>query len=359
MNSIVSFIIVLGVLIFVHEFGHFIVAKLFGVRVLKFALGFGPKLIAKQYGETEYMICALPLGGYVKMLGEQPTEEVTAELKSRSFSDKAVWKRFLVVLAGPLFNLISAVLIFFLVVLNTGIPHPLPSTEIGQITPSSPAEQAGFKTGDVILALDGKAITSWEEVSTTIKNGDGKPLTLTVKRGQTVITVTGQPAKSEVKNIFGEAVENRYMLGIAQKEALRYEPATIPAAFISALEQTWFYIELTVVSLWKIIQRVIPASEMGGPILIAQMAGKQMEAGWLHLFSFMAVLSVNLGIINLFPIPVLDGGHLFFFSIEALRRKPLTLLAQERLQQVGIVLLGSLMLFVFYNDFVRIFGSKG
>ncbi len=358
MNSIVSFIIVLGVLIFVHEFGHFITAKLFGIKVLKFALGFGPKLISKQYGETEYLICALPLGGYVKMLGEQPDEEVSVDQRLRSFAAKAVWKRFLVVLAGPLFNLISAVIIFSMVVLITGIPHPLPSTEIGQITPGSPAEQAGFKVGDVIQAINDKPISSWEEVSETIRNDGGKALSLTVLRDKETIWLSGTPAKSEVKNLFGEVVDTRYMLGIAQKEALEYTPTTIPGALMSGFEQTWFYIELTVISLWKIIQRVIPATEMGGPIMIAQMAGQQMKAGWLNLFSFMAVLSVNLGIINLFPIPVLDGGHLFFFSIEALRRKPLGLRAQERLQQVGIVLLGSLMLFVFYNDFVRIF-SKG
>ncbi len=357
MNSIISFIIVLGVLIFVHEFGHFIVAKLFGIGVQKFSLGFGPKLIAKQVGETEYLISALPLGGYVKMVGEQPNEEVSAELSQKSFSAKPVWKRFLVVLAGPISNLITAVVIFSVVTMITGIPHPLPSTEIGQITPGSPAEKAGVKVGDVIEAIDGKKITNWQEVSEIIKNGGGKALTLSVKRGDTVLAIQGVPNKSEVKNIFGEVVDTRYMLGIAQKETLRYEPTTLKGACKAGLEQTWFYMELTVISLWKIIQRVIPASQMGGPILIAQMAGQQMQAGWLSLFSFMAVLSVNLGIINLFPIPVLDGGHLLFFAIEAVRRKPLSLEAQARLQQVGIVLLASLMLFVFYNDFVRIFSN--
>jgi regulator of sigma E protease len=358
MNSIISFIIVLGALIFVHEFGHFLTAKMFGIKVLKFSLGFGPTVIAKQYGETEYVISALPLGGYVKMLGEQPDEEVTADDSERSFSSKAVWKRFLVVLAGPLSNLISAVIIFSVVTLISGIPHPLPSTEIGQLTPGSPAEKAGLKPGDVIQAIDGKTISSWQEVSDTIKNGGGHALTLTVRRGEAVIQVSGTPTKSEVKNIFGEVADTRYMLGIAQKETLRYEPTTVAGACRSGLEQTWFYIDLTMMSLWKIVQRVIPASQLGGPILIAQMAGEQMKAGWLNLFSFMAVLSVNLGIINLFPIPVLDGGHLLFFSIEAVRRKPLTLQVQIRLQQVGIALLASLMLLVFYNDFVRLF-SKG
>jgi len=356
MNSIVSFIIVLGVLIFVHEFGHFITAKLFGIRVLKFSLGFGPKIIAKQVGETEYLLSALPLGGYVKMLGEQPTEEVASNMVGRSFAAKAVWKRFLVVLAGPLSNLISAIIIFTLVMLVTGIPHPLPTTEIGQISPSSPAENAGLRPGDTILTINGNVVASWHEVSDFVKNSGGQALLLSVKRGNETLSITGTPTKSEVKNIFGEVVDVRYLLGITQKESLRYEPATLASATLAGLEQTWFYTELTVMSLWKIIQRVIPASQIGGPIMIAQLAGQQMESGWLSLFSFMAVLSVNLGIINLFPVPILDGGHLFFFSIEAIRRKPLTIHAQAVLQQIGIVLLGSLMLFVFYNDLSRLFG---
>lgn len=357
MNSILSFILVLGLLILVHELGHFITAKLFGIKVLKFSLGFGPRVFSRQYGETEYLLSALPLGGYVKMLGEQPDEAVDADQAQRSFSVRPVWQRFLVVLAGPLSNLIAALAIFAVVTLIVGIPHPLPTTEIGQITPGSPAEKAGIKTGDVILAIGGKPITTWQEVSETIKGGNGQTLALTIRRGQDRIELSGTPARSEVKNLFGEVVDTRYMLGIAQKESLRYEPATLPSACRSALEQTWFYIELTVLSLWKIVQRVVPASQIGGPIMIAQMAGQQLANGWADLFSFMAVLSINLGIINLFPVPILDGGHLFFFSIEAIRKKPLTLQAQAHLQRVGIILLATLMLFAFYNDIVRLFGK--
>ncbi len=357
MTSILSFILVLGLLILVHEFGHFITAKLFGIKVLKFSIGFGPKLFARQYGETEYGIGALPLGGYVKMLGEQPEEEVDAAQAQRSFAAKPVWQRFLVVLAGPLSNLVSAVFIFWVVTLIAGIPHPLPTTEIGQITPGSPAEKAGVKSGDIILAIDNTPITTWQEVSETIKAGNGKTLTLTVRRGQEQLRLTGTPASSEVKNLFGEVVDTRYLLGIAQKESLRYEPASLHEAFHSALKQTWFYIELTILSLWKIIEQVIPASQIGGPIMIAQMAGEQLKSGWLNLFAFMAVLSVNLGVINLFPIPILDGGHLLFFSLEAIRRKPLTLRSQERWQQVGMALLAALMVFVFYNDIARLLGK--
>ena len=154
MNSAFSFILVLGVLIFVHEFGHFITAKFFNIKVLKFSLGFGPKIFAKQFGETEYRIGCFPLGGYVKMFGEQPSEEISDEERNRSFTDKPVIQRFLVVLAGPLFNLLSALLIFFFIFAYMGLPQDIPGTEIGAISPDSPAQAAGFIPGDIITAID-------------------------------------------------------------------------------------------------------------------------------------------------------------------------------------------------------------
>ncbi len=358
MSAVFAFIIVLGVLILVHELGHFLVAKLFRVRVLTFALGFGPRLFSLRGGETDYQVRAFPLGGYVKMLGEQPDEPVPEELRPRSFSAKPVWQRLLIVLAGPLSNLAAAVAIFSLVALIGGIPHPLPTTAIGQVAPGSPADQAGVRAEDVITAINGQKVSDWPQVFAGVKASGGRPVTLALERAGKAIEITATPAKSPVKNLFGEVVEHRYLLGITQKEVVRYEPATIVAALLDGLAQTRFYIEFTALSLWKIIQRVVPASQLGGPILIAQMAGQQLKTGWLHLMSFMAVLSVNLGIINLFPIPILDGGHILFFSVEALRRKPLTLRAQGLLQQVGIALLGSLMLLAFYNDLARLF-AKG
>jgi regulator of sigma E protease len=357
MTSALSFIIVLGVLIFVHEFGHFITAKFFKIKVLKFSLGFGPQIIAKQFGETVYRVGIFPLGGYVKMLGEQPGEEINDDDRARSFSEKPVLQRFLVVLAGPLFNLLSAVLIFFFIFAFAGLPQPIPGTEIGQISEDSPAQRAGFMPGDIIIAINDIPTQEWQEVSESIRKSNGRELRFTVNRHGETLVLTGTPDKSEVKNIFGEAVETRYLMGITKKNEVKYESASIIEAFKAGLAQTWFYIYLTIMSLVKIVQRVVPASEIGGPILIAQMAGQQLEAGWLNLLSFMAVLSVNLGIINLFPIPILDGGHLVFFSVEALRQRPLSMRSQEILQQIGLVLLASLMIFVFYNDFIRIFSQ--
>ena len=182
MNSLLSFIVLLGLLIFVHEFGHFLFAKLFGVKVLKFSLGFGPKVYGRQYGDTEYLISAFPLGGYVKMLGEQPEEEVVAEDKERSFSAKPVWQRMIVVAAGPMFNLLFAVLLFFAIFAVVGLPDLVPGTTIGEVSPDSPAASAGLIAGDKIIAIDGKATEKWEDVSNLVATSEGRKLVLTILR---------------------------------------------------------------------------------------------------------------------------------------------------------------------------------
>ncbi|NOX25537.1 MAG: RIP metalloprotease RseP [Deltaproteobacteria bacterium] len=355
MSSIIPFVIVLGVLIFVHEFGHFIIAKLLGVRVLKFSLGFGKKIISKKIGDTEYLVSYLPLGGYVKLFGEQPGEEIAAADRGCSFSDRPVWHRFVIVLAGPTFNLLFALLVFSLIYLGSGIPNPVPGTKIGHVDTKSAAAVAGIKPDDVIIAINGLQTIKWQDVSELVRNSRGKNLEISIQRNGQSIVLKARAKISEIKNIFGEVVETRYLLGISKKDDYVYKKTTIIGAFKAGIRQTWAYIYLTVMSLVKIIERVVPASEMGGPILIAHMAGQQMRAGWTNLLSFMAVLSVNLGIINLLPIPILDGGHLTFFTIEAMRRKPISLQAQEVMQQIGIVLLGTLMVFVFYNDIIRLF----
>ena len=358
MNSFISFIIVLGLLIFVHEFGHFLFAKLFKVRVLKFSLGFGPRLIGKQIGETEYILSAFPLGGYVKMYGENPGEEVDPAERRRSFSLKPVWQRFIIVFGGPFFNLLYAVFLFFLIFSIAGLPEPLEGTKIGQVGIDTPADLAGIRQDDIILSINGEPTETWDEVSELIRASGGKPVTLILERGDEQLEVTGTPVKQDTKNIFGEVVGERYLLGITRSEEIVYRKVSLVEAFSAGMTQTWNFIYLTIMGIVKIIQKVVPASELGGPILIAQLAGQQLEAGWLNLLYFMGLLSVNLGILNLFPIPVLDGGHLVFFTVEAIRRKPLSMKTREIWQQIGLVLLISLMFFVFYNDLVRIFASS-
>lgn len=355
MTSLVSFVIVLGLLIFVHEFGHFICAKLFGVKVLKFSLGFGPKLAGFTRGETEYLISALPLGGYVKMLGEQEDEEVEAVDENRSFAKKPVWQRFIIVAAGPISNLLFAVFIFFLVFAGAGLPTPMDNTLIAGVSADSPAERAGLMPGDVILSIDGRQTATWEEVAELISSSKGKEVLLEIERDGEKLTVTGQPEVQPSRNIFGEETGRRYMLGISRSEEVVYERVSIWGALKAGFIQTWGFIYLTILGIVKMIQQVIPASELGGPILIAQLAGKQLQAGWINLAYFIGLISVNLGILNLFPIPILDGGHLAFFAYEALLRKPVSARAREIFQQLGLVLLVSLMVLVFYNDIVRLF----
>lgn len=356
MNTLFSFILVLGLLIFVHELGHFLFAKLFGVRVLKFSLGFGPKLVGKVFGETEYVISAFPLGGFVKMFGENPDEQqITEEDRKGSFAHKPVWQRFMVVLAGPLFNLLFSIVLFFMVFSFVGIPTSVDTTRIGKVNENSPAAAAGMLAGDVIVRIDDTATIGWLDVLEAVKNSAGEPIRVDVDREGEQLSLEIVPAIDAVKNVFGEEVEKRYMIGIMKADELSYEKSTLFGAMQSACRQTWMYVTLTVMGFVKIIQQVIPASEIGGPILIAQIAGEQMKAGWLNLIYFMSLLSVNLGILNLLPIPVLDGGHLVFLTIEGVRRKPMNERAQIIAQQVGIGLLATLMIFVFYNDIVRLF----
>lgn len=355
MNTLISFIVVLGVLIFVHELGHFIFAKLFGVRVLKFSLGFGPKLIGRVVGDTEYVISAFPLGGYVKMFGENPDEQQIDEAdRQGSFAHKSVWQRFCIVLAGPVFNLLFALLLFFFLFIAIGVPRAVDTTRIGKVSEGSPAYTAGIKPGDVVVRIDGLDAKKWDDVLEGVKKSEGKPVALVVRRGQEDISLVVVPKEDGVKNVFGEEVERRYMIGIVKDDEISYARVGLIQAFKDACAQTWMYIYLTALGFVKIIQQVVPASEMGGPILIAQIAGEQMKAGWINLLYFMGLLSVNLGILNLLPIPVLDGGHLVFLTVEGIRRKPVNERAQIIAQQIGIALLGALMIFVFYNDIARI-----
>ncbi|MCI5150571.1 MAG: RIP metalloprotease RseP [Candidatus Electrothrix sp. MAN1_4] len=354
MNPLISFILVLGVLIFVHELGHFLFAKLFGVRVLTFSLGFGNKLISKKYGDTEYCISAFPLGGYVKMFGEQPDEEIAEQDQAVSFTHKTVWQRFGIVFAGPLFNLIFAVFVFWLMFHFGGLPDYVESGLIGKVAPDSVAEKAGLQDGDLILSIDDQEISTWTQISNAVRDSGGKELHIVIQRGQETLTIAATPAMDTVKNLFGEEVGERYLLGISRSDELVYKDTSVIEAIKYAFLQTWNLIVLTLTGIVKIFQRVVPASELGGPIRIAELAGQQWEAGLMQLLHFTGLLSINLGILNLLPIPVLDGGHLVFLSIEAVRGKPLGEQAILFAQKIGIALLGSLMIFVFYNDIARL-----
>lgn len=354
MITVISFIILLGILIFVHELGHFLLAKRLGVGVLKFSLGFGPKLIGKKIGETEYLISALPLGGYVKMIGEDPGDVVSPEDMERSFQSQPILKRTAIVAAGPIFNLFLAALIFS-VVFMTGLP--VLTSKIGDIVEGSPAVSAGLENGDRIVAIDGTPVKRWDEMVGIIQKSTGVRLTLTVEREGTRFDVPIIPEKKTSKNIFGEE-KKVGMIGVAAGGEFIKEHLSPLKAIVKGFERTIDISALTVVAIVKLIQRVIPAETIGGPLLIAQMAGEQASAGIINFILFTAVISINLGVINLFPIPILDGGHLFFFIIEAVRRKPLSIKMRERAQQIGLFIIVALMIFAFYNDIMRFLSGK-
>ena len=351
MITALATIIVLGVLVFVHELGHFLMAKLFGVRVDAFSLGFPPKLLHKKIGDTDYRLSVVPLGGYVKLFGENPKDEVPPELQPVSFSHHPLWHRFLIVLAGPAFNLIFAALALFLVFTFSGIPYL--TTEIGGVKEGSPAAQAGLQKGDQILSVGGQAVSRWEYLSAKIRQNGEKPLTLSVRRGDRDFQVQVTPQRMETSDIFGAKV-SAVIIGISSGDTPAVEHVGPIQALTLGVVYTGRLTWLTVESLYKLVVREVPLKSIGGPILIAQMAGKQAEMGVTYLVQFMAALSINLFLINLLPIPVLDGGHLFFFTLEAIRGKPLALQHREMAQGLGLMLILALMILIFYQDILRL-----
>ncbi len=353
-TSILSFIIVLGVLIFFHEFGHFLVARLFGVGVEKFSLGFGPRLIGKKVGITDYRISAIPLGGYVKMIGEEPDAEIDPEDIPLSFTHKHVAKRMLIVAAGPVFNILLAVFIFFGIFLISGTFVLKPS--VGSVKQGSPAFAAGLEKGDLITAINGSAINSWDEMAEVINGSKGQMIKLAARRGDSSRYFSLAPEQVTTKNIFGEDVQ-RYIIGITASGETYSKEMNFFQAFSESMIQTYRVTELMVVIIAKLITGDISTDTLGGPIMIAQMAGDSAKAGIGSLISFIALISVNLAIINLLPIPVLDGGHLLFFSIEAVKGRPVSIKVREIAQQIGLFILILLMILVFYNDISRIFFS--
>lgn len=354
-TNIFAFAVVLGVLIFFHELGHFLIARLFGVGVEKFSLGFGPRILGKKIGITDYRISAIPLGGYVKMVGEEPDAEIDPRDIAISFNHKHVAKRILIVAAGPFFNLLLAVIIFFGIFQISGSYILKPS--VGRVAEMSPAQRGGLSKGDLIVAIDGRAIYNWEEMAKIISQSNGKTLLISVRRGESTIDLSIRPELKRGKTIFGEDIE-RYVIGIAALGDLVAKKLNPIEALGESLTQTYKIAELTIISIVKLIEGTISAKTLGGPIMIAQMAGEQAKEGAGNLVFFIALISINLAILNFLPIPVLDGGHLLFFFIEAAIGRPVSIKMREIAQQIGIFILILLMIYVFYNDIARIFFSS-
>ncbi len=352
-GNVLIAVLILGLLIFVHELGHFAVAKWSGVTVLRFSLGFGPRLLTWRRGVTEYAVSAVPLGGYVKMLGDDPEDEVPAAEADRAFSRQALPKRTAIVVAGPLMNLVTACVAFTIVFALYGAGSPSDAPKIGGVMEGMAAQKAGLRRGDTVVSVDDKPIATWDALSQAVRASGGKTLALEVRREDgTVDHLTAVPEEKPEKTVFGEETGKAYLIGI--ERFVEVEPVSFVHAVGLGIYETYFWVKMTLLSVVKIFQGSVSARDLGGPILIVQAAGQQAERGLDYLIRFLGLISVNLGVLNLLPIPVLDGGHLLFFACEAVRGRPLALRQREMAQQVGLFLLLALMVFVFYNDISRI-----
>jgi regulator of sigma E protease len=445
-TTIVAFVVVLGVLILVHEFGHFLVARLAGVGVERFSVGFGPVLWRVRKGETEYCLSAVPLGGYVKMMGddENPLEggKTGAFDPAKAFSGKPLIARFLIVFAGPAMNWVLAAVIFALVFMTLGRPvapavigrvteggptagaglrlgdrivavdgrpveywedvlravqelrgetiqltvkrdgternvgitpvktkmrdlfgdehdvwdigaRPFTSPAIGDVLVGLPAERAGLKSGDVVTALEGQPIQTWDDLAEGIHQRAGKPTRLEVKRGAEALAVTVTPTTTKDRGPDGKEIEVG-RIGIGPAAATNFVRSGPLTALRDGVERTVEVTELTAIGLYKIAVGQLDRRNIGGPIQIAVTAGEQARQGLPSLAFFTAVISVNLFLLNLLPVPMLDGGHLLFFACEAALGRPLSLRKREVAQQVGLVLPMLLMVYAVYNDLDRI-----
>lgn len=349
--GIISAIILLGVLVFIHELGHFIFAKKTGVLVERFSIGFGPILAKWQKGETEYALSAIPLGGYVKMYGEQPDAEIDPEKEPRSFANQPVWARFLIVAAGPVFNLLLAVVIYTIIFMY-GTPRYLSS--VGDVAADSPAQHAGLVKGDLIKSIDGQDMKFWDNMTDYVQEHPGKPLRFTLERDGKLINVLITPKLVTDKNVFGEGIKVG-RVGVARGDKYIKERLNPVKAVEQGFVQTYNISKMMLVGVVKLFEKVVPADSVGGPIMIVQMAKQSAETGFLTFFAFMAVISINLGILNLLPIPVLDGGHILFLFIETIIRRPVSIKVREIANMCGMAVLLSVMFFAFYNDIMRFF----
>jgi regulator of sigma E protease len=382
---IIISVLILCVLIFVHELGHFLLAKWNKVGVLAFSIGFGPVLWKKQIGETTYSLRLLPLGGFVRMVGDDPraadpnfkveesedkaspenlkAEEFTPEQKalledrSRWFMLKGYWAKFAIVFAGPAFNFIFAIILGSLMVGIYGQGKPVNTPILGDVVPGLPAAKAGLQAEDMILSIDGAPIATWEELSSTIRGSGGKPVAMLVERTtdkgieKLTLTVTPEADRSGLVTDDERATGDVYRVGILP--SMVKKPVPFSEALFAGPRITWHLTSQTLIGLKGMILGHISSDNIAGPVRIFQEAGRSAEKGFEYVLSFMIFLNVSLAVLNLLPIPVLDGGHIFFFTLEALKGGPISIRVREVATQVGMFLLLALMVFALGNDLFR------
>lgn len=379
MTTIVAAIFVFGLLVLVHELGHFMVAKLTGMRVDEFAIGFGPKLWSRKYGETLYAIRAVPLGGFNRIAGMDyeiiermgneaeekaddggresgwrryipsvnrenvvmvPDDEGAGE---RAYFRRPIWARMLMVLAGSFMNFILPLFIFFGIFYFSGVATPSPEPVIGAVMAEKPAAMAGLMKGDRILTIDGSEVTKWDDISRSIQGAEGKPFKLTYQRDGEVRSTTLIPEE--------EPDSKRVIIGITSSADI-HQPGILEAAGLAA-QKVFFVLMAMVGALVQLVQGSVGAEALSGPVGIVQMTGEVANQGILPLLNFAAFLSLNLGLINLLPVPALDGGHFVMLVLEGLRGKPLGPKAMYYIQAAGVTLLVSLMIFTTFNDLMK------
>jgi regulator of sigma E protease len=364
---VVPFLFVLTIVVFFHELGHFLVARWAGVKVLTFSIGFGPELVGfnDRHG-TRWKVSAIPLGGYVKFFGDDteastPSTETLAamsdEERQGSFHHKRVGPRAAIVAAGPIANFILAIVIF--TCLFTFFGKPSTTAQVDKIEAGSAAAAAGFQVGDVVTAIDGNAIGSFSDMQRIVSVRGGDKLAFTIKRGDSIIQLQATPEQREVKDPFGNS-HRQGILGITRSTAPgetlteRVDPAT---ALWLGVKETWFVIDRTLAYIGGVFTGREAASQVGGPLGIARISGQVATIGLAALIHLAAVLSISIGLLNLFPVPLLDGGHLLFYAVEAVRGRPLSERAQEMGFRIGLALVLMLMVFATYNDILHLAAS--
>ncbi len=345
-------LLILSLLIFFHELGHYGAARLFGVYVEVFSIGFGKKIGAFRMWNTQWQVAAIPLGGYVKMKGQDDSDPAARSTDDDSYNSKKPWQRIIILLAGPAANFALAFVLYFLIAL--GGPQTL-APVVGEVSADSPAAVAGVQSNDKITAINGTPITTWKEMSEAIKNSEGI-LTLTVERGEFIETLHVTPKISETQNMFRETIQ-RKMIGIGSAGVAITQEFGLFGAVGYAARETFDASMLIFQSLEKLLTGVVPAKELGGVVSIVQITADASSNGWMTLFFFTALISVNLGVLNLLPIPALDGGHIMFNLYEMITRHAPSEAVLIRLTVAGWVLLLGLMSLGLYNDITRILGS--
>ncbi|MDT9597685.1 RIP metalloprotease RseP [Sphingosinicella rhizophila] len=353
--TVLSFLVVIGPLVFVHELGHYFVGRWFGVKADAFSIGFGREITGwTDRRGTRWKIGWLPLGGYVKFAGDmgpasQPSKEwlsMPAEERARMFQGKPVWQRFLIVAAGPVTNFLFAIIIFSGFLLTYGQQQTPPV--IAGVVSASAAAQAGLRAGDRILSISGKTVDRFEDIAMIVSLRPEQPLRIEAEREGRRIEVVAVPQTRVERDRFGNEFR-KGLLGVTPAGSV-IEPVPATAVVGLAVRQTVDIVTMSIEGIGQIITGRRSVKELGGPLKIAQYSGQQASLGLEALIWFMAIISINLGFINLLPIPLLDGGHLFFYMIEAVRRKPLAPEAQEWAFRTGIAALLTLMIFVTLND---------